>query len=133
MLTILQTLVDEGHVNGDQPSLDYLWDLPTAKAKAEIVRFNGVGPKTAACVLMFAMRRCATHLPDGCTVCLVAPLATLVRLPAELSVFLQAGVSSGHPRLEDRFEDGMGLLSLSLSLSLLPQSLDVYMSLTSLV
>lgn len=57
VLTILQTLVDEGHVNDDQPSLDYLWDLPTAKVKAEIVRFNGVGPKTAACVLMFAMRR----------------------------------------------------------------------------
>lgn len=46
-------------MNGNQPSLDYLWDLPTAKVKEEIVRFNGVGPKTAACVLMFAMRRCA--------------------------------------------------------------------------
>jgi endonuclease-3 len=61
--SILQTLVEEGHVNGDQPSLDYLWDLTTAKAKAEIVRFNGVGPKTAACVLMFAMRRCARNPP----------------------------------------------------------------------
>lgn len=59
VLTILQTLVNEGHMNGDQPSLDYLWDLPTSKVKEEIVRFNGVGPKTAACVLMFAMRRYA--------------------------------------------------------------------------
>ena len=44
-------------MDGDQPSLNYLWDLPTSEVKQQIVRFNGVGPKTAACVLMFAMRR----------------------------------------------------------------------------
>jgi endonuclease-3 len=57
VLTILNQLVEEGHMDGDQPSLDYLWELPTGEAKKQIVRFNGVGPKTAACVLMFAMRR----------------------------------------------------------------------------
>jgi endonuclease-3 len=50
--------MDEGHFDGlGEPSLDYLWTLDTASAKAEIVRFKGVGPKTAACVLLFAMRR----------------------------------------------------------------------------
>jgi len=58
VMVILRQLVEEGRVDGSgAPSLDYLWALPTSKAKKEIVRFNGVGPKTAACVLMFAMRR----------------------------------------------------------------------------
>ena len=58
VMVILRQLVEEGRVDASgAPSLDYLWALPTAKAKKEIVRFNGVGPKTAACVLMFAMRR----------------------------------------------------------------------------
>ena len=58
VMVILRQLVEEGRVDASgAPSLDYLWALPTSKAKKEIVRFNGVGPKTAACVLMFAMRR----------------------------------------------------------------------------
>lgn len=57
VLVILQQLVAEGHMNGEQPSLDYLWDLPTSEVKKIVTGFNGVGPKTAACVLMFAMRR----------------------------------------------------------------------------
>jgi endonuclease-3 len=59
VLVILRTLVEEGHVSpgGDEPTLDHLWALNSADAKAAIVRFNGVGPKTAACVLLFAMRR----------------------------------------------------------------------------
>ena len=43
IIAILELLVQEGHVSADdptQPSLDYLWELDTASAKAEIVRFN---------------------------------------------------------------------------------------------
>jgi endonuclease-3 len=35
-------------------SLDFLYDMPTEEARAWLARFKGVGPKTVACVLMFA-------------------------------------------------------------------------------
>jgi endonuclease-3 len=35
-------------------SLDFLFTTPVEDAKAWLARFKGVGPKTAACVLMFA-------------------------------------------------------------------------------
>lgn len=35
-------------------NLDFLHDVPPEEAKVWLSRFNGVGPKTAACVLMFA-------------------------------------------------------------------------------
>jgi endonuclease-3 len=35
-------------------NLDFLLDMPAEDAKAWLARFKGVGPKTAACVLMFA-------------------------------------------------------------------------------
>ena len=35
--------------------LDFLRDLPLGEAKAWLRELNGVGPKTAACVLMFAL------------------------------------------------------------------------------
>jgi endonuclease-3 len=34
--------------------LDFLMSMPIEEAKAWLSKFNGVGPKTAACVLMFA-------------------------------------------------------------------------------
>jgi len=37
--------------------LDFLRDLPLAEAKTWLRGLNGVGPKTAACVLMFALGR----------------------------------------------------------------------------
>ncbi|HET9476875.1 MAG TPA: endonuclease III [Dehalococcoidia bacterium] len=37
--------------------LDFLRDLPLPEAKAWLRGLNGVGPKTAACVLMFALGR----------------------------------------------------------------------------
>lgn len=37
--------------------LDFLRDLPLAEAKAWLRELKGVGPKTAACVLMFALGR----------------------------------------------------------------------------
>lgn len=38
-------------------SLEHLRELPDEDIKVELLKFNGVGPKTAACVLMFAMGR----------------------------------------------------------------------------
>ncbi len=37
--------------------LDFLADLPLEEAKAWLTSINGVGPKTAACVLLFALGR----------------------------------------------------------------------------
>ncbi|MFB3897134.1 MAG: endonuclease III [bacterium] len=38
-------------------SLDFLKDLPTGKAHEILVSLDGVGPKTAACVLLFSLQR----------------------------------------------------------------------------
>jgi endonuclease-3 len=40
-----------------QLSLDFLRSLPTAEAIEYLARFPGVGPKTVACVLLFACRK----------------------------------------------------------------------------
>lgn len=40
-----------------EASLEYLRDMPDGDVKKELCRFKGVGPKTAACVLMFGMKR----------------------------------------------------------------------------
>ncbi len=42
---------------GENPSLEHLRDLPNEQVKSALCAFPGVGPKTAACVLMFNMRR----------------------------------------------------------------------------
>ena len=55
---ILQRLLDARRTDaGGEPSLEWLRALPTEEAKAELLAFNGVGPKTVACVLMFCMAR----------------------------------------------------------------------------
>lgn len=41
----------------DEPSLDYLHDKDEREVRDILCSFKGVGPKTAACVLMFAMAR----------------------------------------------------------------------------
>lgn len=38
-------------------SLDHIADLPIDEAKAEMTALHGVGPKTAACVLLFSLGR----------------------------------------------------------------------------
>lgn len=38
-------------------SLEYLHGMDDVAAKAELMRFKGVGPKTVACVLMFTLAR----------------------------------------------------------------------------
>ena len=40
-----------------EPSMEWLRDLPTEVVKNELLKFNGVGPKTVSCVLMFNMDR----------------------------------------------------------------------------
>lgn len=42
---------------GGPISLEFLRDLPTPDARAYLQSFHGVGPKTAACVLMFSLGR----------------------------------------------------------------------------
>jgi endonuclease-3 len=61
--------------------LEFLRDLPLEEAKAWLRALNGVGPKTAACVLMFALGRPA--LPVDTHVHRVAQRLGLV--PAEAS------------------------------------------------
>ncbi len=48
---VLRQLGDER--SGDL-NLDFVSEMPVEDAKAYLARFRGVGPKTAACVLMFA-------------------------------------------------------------------------------
>ncbi|MCU0962644.1 MAG: hypothetical protein MUF48_21315 [Pirellulaceae bacterium] len=50
---ILQTL----HARRGELSLEFLRSLPAAEALAYLRAFPGVGPKTAACVLLFACRQ----------------------------------------------------------------------------
>jgi endonuclease-3 len=50
---ILQAVVRER----GELSLDFLCELPAADAAEHLRRFPGVGPKTAACVLLFACRK----------------------------------------------------------------------------
>jgi endonuclease-3 len=48
--SVLRAIEEErGELN-----LSFLFDMPPAEAKAWLSSFNGVGPKTAACVLMFS-------------------------------------------------------------------------------
>jgi endonuclease-3 len=46
-----------GHIQKERGSLDlaFLTGLPTSQAKAWLEKLPGVGPKTAACVLMFSL------------------------------------------------------------------------------
>jgi endonuclease-3 len=50
---ILQRIHDER----GELSLEFLHALPTQKAAEYVARFPGVGPKTVACVLLFACRK----------------------------------------------------------------------------
>lgn len=59
---VLREITEErGELN-----LDFLADLPTDEARAWLLRFHGVGPKTAAIVLQFALNKPAfpvdTHI-----------------------------------------------------------------------
>lgn len=77
----LLALLAEVHERRPGWDLDFLADLPLAEAKAWLTSINGVGPKTAACVLLFALGRPA--LPVDTHVERVAKRLGLV--PAKMS------------------------------------------------
>ncbi len=53
----LLALLAEVHERRPDWDLDFLGDLPLGDAKAWLTSIHGVGPKTAACVLLFALGR----------------------------------------------------------------------------
>lgn len=77
-------------------SLDFLDDLPMEEARAWLLSLDGIGPKTAACVLMFALGRPAlpvdTHVHRvSLRLGLIAP-----RVSAEQAhVLLEAALEPG--------------------------------------
>lgn len=71
-------------------SIDFLGDLTTDEAKAWLVRFDGVGPKTAAIVLCFAL-----NMP-------AFPVDTHIHRVGQRIGFLPEGISAdkAHPVME---------------------------------
>jgi len=53
----IQAALEAVHEKRGGFDIDFLRDLPLEEAKAWLRELNGVGPKTAACVLMFALGR----------------------------------------------------------------------------
>ena len=72
LLAESRTTAADGAAGGrdDEPSLEHVRALPTEAAKRELTRFKGVGPKTASCVLMFALDR--AEFPVDTHVCRIA-------------------------------------------------------------
>jgi len=50
----IKRILRQIHADRGDLSLEFLRDLPADEARAALNRFHGVGPKTAACVLMFS-------------------------------------------------------------------------------
>ncbi|HUE71229.1 MAG TPA: hypothetical protein VMP01_10120 [Pirellulaceae bacterium] len=53
----IKAILEQVHHERGNLSLDFLCDMPDDEALAYLRRLNGVGPKTAACVLLFACDR----------------------------------------------------------------------------
>lgn len=53
----IKNLISELSKRNKKISLDYLLDLSNEEVLAELTTFKGVGTKTSACVLLFAMKR----------------------------------------------------------------------------
>jgi endonuclease-3 len=53
----IKAILQEVYEDRGEVSLDFLRSRPTAEALAYLRKFSGVGPKTAACVLLFACRK----------------------------------------------------------------------------
>ncbi len=53
----LQAMLGEVHERRPDLDLEFLADLPLEEAKTWLTSLPGVGPKTAACVLLFALER----------------------------------------------------------------------------
>ena len=53
----IKAILEQLHATRGECSLEHLREMGDAEAKALLCGFKGVGPKTVACVLMFALRR----------------------------------------------------------------------------
>jgi endonuclease-3 len=53
----IQAVLEQIREKAGATNLDFLDEMPTGEAKAYLEAFHGVGPKTAACVLMFSLGR----------------------------------------------------------------------------
>lgn len=53
----IKTILQQIHEERGESSLEFLRDRPPSEAMAYLSAFPGVGPKTAACVLLFACRQ----------------------------------------------------------------------------
>jgi endonuclease III len=82
--------------DGGEPSLDWLADAPLARARDYLVGLPGVGRKTAACVLLFALGRrevpVDTHVSRvGTRLGLLAPRASSGELHDEMLALTPRG------------------------------------------
>ena len=53
----IKTLLDDIYERRGELNLDFLLEMENAEARSYLMRFHGVGIKTASCVLMFSMNR----------------------------------------------------------------------------
>ena len=54
---VIMSILQQVHEKYGTYSLDHLHDAETEAAYREMVSFQGVGPKTASCVLLFCLKR----------------------------------------------------------------------------
>ncbi len=73
----IQAILEALHAQRGACCLEYMHAMEDEVAKAELARFKGVGPKTIACVLMFALRR--QEFPVDTHVVRVASVRACVR------------------------------------------------------
>lgn len=85
--TILKNLIADGHFTPEpgstEPSLDYMCGMETGEMKKILTSFNGVGPKTAACTVLFGF--CRDSFPVDTHVFRIATRLGLVKGPAAKS------------------------------------------------
>jgi len=53
----IKRILQQLHGERGELSLEFLRDMPPAEAMGYLTAFDGIGPKTAACVLLFACRK----------------------------------------------------------------------------
>lgn len=86
----IQEILRRIYAERGELNIDFLGDLPVPEAKAWLMRFHGVGPKTAAIVLCFAFMRPAF------------PVDTHIHRVGQRIGFLPQGISAddAHPVME---------------------------------